>query len=390
MGTGIKVNKPGVLDYLLSGFAGAATGAQKGIQTRQAGQAQARAQTALEDFQTRQLDIKEDALALDRLQGQQAQGFRMAQLLETRAGRKASEKQAEATRALQKALGLTFPQRKELKELDAELKPGGSFIDKLLDRTTKAVGIQNTQSMINSRDIRDGIAGQAADLAGRRFDLDKSTRTLDAALKVAELEYQPQAAKWIAEQKLAMNRNWGGMSDEDKNFINTGIWVLATALDSDNEQMHRIAQVFTKEMETFWGDRNYDFPKVKFELKRKRVFGFIPRPFAKESVPVVGEPEGELQPGQLGPTQPTTRGAPELGQQPSIFDTGQGDVIQGLMSELGMATPGTNKQVLLSQIPGIISEYKSRGRKKLTTEDKANLKSLGYTDADIKKIQAGL
>ena len=101
---GVRVNKPGFIDYLLAGFAGGAKGVQTGLEAKQQKKSQAAIQKALEDYRKATLNIQQQRIDIGQEQ------FDIEQVTRT--------KEFEATRTLQKALGMTFPQRKTLKRIE--------------------------------------------------------------------------------------------------------------------------------------------------------------------------------------------------------------------------------------------------------------------------------
>lgn len=103
----VKVSKPGGWDYLLAAFAGGAKGVQTGLQTKQEREQAAAVQKALTDYRTATVDIAQQRIDI----GQEQFDIEQA----TRA------KEFEATQTLQRALGMTFPQRRTLARIQKGL-----------------------------------------------------------------------------------------------------------------------------------------------------------------------------------------------------------------------------------------------------------------------------
>lgn len=393
--TQFKINKKSPIDFILAGLAGAGRGAVAGVTQKTEQDRQEKIRQALEDFRNRQLFLQERAQMQD--VGQNI----MDRLLKKSAAEKAAE-------AKIKAATIEFGRKTELQELKgeqaiseiektAELKPGQSFLDKLLDRTVKMVGVQNVQSQMASRDLRDLNDTARVTLAQKQFDLDSNMKQIDTALKIAEIEYKPSVSRWMAEERIAIDRNWGGMSDDEKQYTSIGLWLLSAAIESDNEEMYSLAQDFVKGQEKMWKRKGYPFPKIDFEMRRKRVLG-VPIPFTKEPVLDITEPEPTGVPGA----------APTREEQPSIFDTSQGANLQSLLDGIGLepgaVSPIADPDDILEQLgPPPVSEaysvqdvntavrnLRSTGITILTDETKDEMKKEGLSQEQIDYIEEAI
>ncbi len=387
----LQAFKPKFVDYLLSGFAGAAKGAEIGITRRQKTERQKAAAEATAAFKEREISLQErEEIALAKFRKMQ-QALGIGRLVETRAGRKAGEKatkEAEKFRLqLQRLIG-----KQEIEQIKtkADVTPGGSFLDRMLKRTAEVVGIQNIQSQIKSRALRDQIADVGSQFEKEKFTYTKlkdetarwdmyAKENLSIQNQRAIKQYDTLVDLYMATEVVPLKKMYAEKQMEDLRYYLFRSLFDPDASAEDKQEAGKGYEWLSKRFGQ-WTQRELgekvDLPPIDWEdawyKRAKPVPGAVPpvgETKARQPLPILGGPTG-IEPLQGGGGR-ITAGLPAP--------------MQELM---GPPAPPAKSQ---SEIQSMISFFRDEENiKELSPDDVAKLQRLGYSDEDIVAIQEGL
>lgn len=407
---GVRINKPGLIDFLLSGFAGGATGVQKGLSARQQREATQKQQDILNQFRERELTQEEqDAEALKRFRMQQI-GVQGLQLL-------FGKQSAKAQRELQKELGTTFDQKKILEQI----RKGGAVdpVDVDIKRRAEEAAIQKVQA--ETIEIQDRVELDRAQNAFEEsrqeaqdiFEINKLRG--EFAFKVFEAETAAGIAKYNASvRQLTTQKTIHPFTKQAMREVSDWTWFAMTAKTDEDKQIalqrrDTADKDYEQAINKFEEGVEYKGQKLRFEKKRTGIPGLRRIPLigglfgGEEDIPSGGQGEFIVAPQQqqqLPPLDPGARGKQLGGVFESIFGVpfnqpetpavtprllGDQDasLIQSLLQQRQTGTPQQD-------ISDAIAAAKRGKKTSLTEGDKEGLRQLGFSDADIKKVEAGL
>ncbi len=385
----LQAFKPKFVDYLLSGVAGAAKGAEIGITRRQGIKRQEAAAEATAAFKQQQLDLqREDFEASKRFRMQQESRSNL-QFLETK------KQSKEQRKFLKEMLGLKTEAEKDVL----------GFKKGLVNPVLELIGIKQAQatlektqtdvrlgaSLIASREAKTDLDAQAQVFTEGRATVEdiqfQQTLLANAAVHIFDAETAAEMARF-----KALTTEWLGrgkvsnMSMFLMRSVNSWEWLAGTA-ETDAEKQFYVAQAIARKKDLVGALSTFD----KLEYKPADIT-YEDRQWPRSNrVVVSGEPEFTLPESGPRPELAQPQGAGFMQQLQGMLGGGAAAPagLPAPMQELmGPPPPPAKSQ---SEIQSMISFFRDEENiKELSPDDVAKLQRLGYSDEDIVAIQEGL
>lgn len=436
----VNVRREGAIDYILAAFAGGTTGAAKGLESRQARKEREAAAQTQARFKNLQLSLQQQGIDISRLSQESLDKFRDAQIEEKRLLREAA------------VPPLTFEQQKELKAIGPRKTPITVKEQALQDleiRTGKAKALAAEQQLgINERTqqrLDDELAFKQAKekAAGDVSDRDFQFELGKYLASRGDDELERKDAVYLVRLKAALERTDGELNKTEMFLVGTGMDAFKDALEFGDPLTVDVANKWLPKINEILAKYDVEMPKGKLQFTRKRFLGIdklrkdplefipeqeggLPSPVSQAPAPLqdilgpLGAPpvQGAGNPildnilGQQQPAAPAAQPAfdqttddifAELNQileqgrrkptpsaEPQAPTTLPFNLPEVRLSKQPQAFEGTEFAAPTTNVESVITSLQNSGKTTISKAFKTSLKDLGFTDAEIKRIEKAI